>query len=254
MRSIPFFDDRYPVRTVFSEKKDILNVDGRKISPGMQEISDFMNIPLRKMLFANESHSGSVCLVTDKDPEGIPVHTDETWSVKPPGGYDSVITNVPGILLCIRTADCVPVFLYDPAGHVIAMTHSGWRGTCSGISVNTLRAMKDHFGTEPERVIAGFGPCICGNCYEVGPELQDDFAKRFSETERKLFFRPKGKEKYYLDVKGAVRTDLLRMGVKPENICDTGICSYEDKGFASYRRERAAPRELQTVSGIVLEN
>ena len=87
------------------------------------------------MLFAKEAHSGSVCVVTEQDPEGRFVYTDETWSVKPPGGYDSVITNDPEILLCLRTADCIPVFLYDPAEQVIAMAHSGWRGTLQGIAV-----------------------------------------------------------------------------------------------------------------------
>ena len=100
-----------------------------------------------------------------------------------------MITNDPEILLCLRTADCIPVFLYDPAGQVIAMAHSGWRGTCSGISVNTVCAMEKLFGTDPGQVIAAFGPCVCGNCYEVGPELIEDFSKRFSADERRIFFR-----------------------------------------------------------------
>ena len=254
MRSIPFFDDHYPVRTVFTGKKDIHQCDGRDVPPDVEEFSAFMNMPLRRMLFAKEAHSGSVCVVTEQDPEGGFVYTDETWSVKPPGGYDSVITDIPEILLCLRTADCIPVFLYDPAGRVIAMAHSGWRGTCSGISVNTVCAMEKLFGTDPGQVIAAFGPCVCGNCYEVGPELIEDFSKRFSADERRIFFRPKGKDKYHLDVKGAVRTDLLRLGVKPENMYDTGICTYENDGFASYRRDGWAPPEKQMISGIALKN
>ena len=104
MRSIPFFDDHYPVRTVFTGKKDIHQCGGRDVAPDVEEFSAFMNMPLRRMLFAKEAHSGSVCVVTEQDPEGKFVHTDETWSVKPPGGYDSVITNDPEILLCLRTA------------------------------------------------------------------------------------------------------------------------------------------------------
>lgn len=253
MRSISFFDDRYPVRTVFTEKKDIRQCDGKNAGPGMEELGAFMNLPLQRMVIAREAHSGSVCVVTAQDPEGRHVHTDETWSVKPPGGYDSVITDLPEILLCIRTADCVPVFLYDPAGQVIAMAHSGWRGTCSGISVNTVLAMNKLFGTDPGQVIAAFGPAICGSCYEVGPELMEDFSKRFSADERRLFFRPRGKEKYDLDVKRAVRTDLLRLGLKPENIYDTGICTYENEDFASYRRDGKMPPENQMISGIALK-
>ena len=110
MRSIPFFDDHYPVRTVFTGKVDIHQCDGRDVPPDVEEFSAFMNMPLRRMLFAKEAHSGSVCVVTEQDPEGRLVYTDETWSVKPPGGYDSVITDIPEILLCLRTADCIPVF------------------------------------------------------------------------------------------------------------------------------------------------
>lgn len=252
MESISFFDDSYPVRTIYTDMEDYKKSNGGDIGYYCNYLNTADDLSLNDLKTAHESHSGNVLVIDDKDPDGRLGYIDETYSIKEPGGFDSMITSLPSIMLAVRTADCLPVFLYDTKREVIAIAHSGWRGTVSGIAVNTIRVMERCFDTRAEDVIAAFGPCICGSCYEVGHELTEFFAARFDENERNQFFTSGKEGKYYLDVKKAALIDLLRAGVEADHIYDTGICSYESPAYASYRRDGKMPLGKQTLSGIAL--
>ncbi len=289
MRSIDFYDSRFPVKTVISEQEDwIRNAGWCDDASRVSVLEEYLKLPLERVVYAKETHSGSICIISREDPFEKLVHIDERYSVKGPGGYDAVVTADPGILICLRTADCLPLFLYDRKNHVAAMAHNGWRGVCSGIAVNTVDVMKKNFGTDPENIIAAIGPCICGNCYEVGEELLDHFKGRFGQEELDGFFtkrisgktvsgenlsgRPdpdetsrnlsgkeksdpagSGQNKYSLDIRKAVIADLKKAGIAAGNIFDTGICSFENRDYASYRRDGRVPPEKQTLTGIVLK-
>src|SRR5258708_25846562 len=84
---------------------------------------------------------------------------------------DALITNKPGLLLGIQTADCVPILLADTRRRVVAAIHAGWRGTLARITVKTLGQMRMKFGTRPRDVGAALGPAIGRCCYEVGPQV-----------------------------------------------------------------------------------
>ena len=254
MRSVPFFDERYPVKTVYTENNDPPAVPGwDEADVRNAAIASFVSVPVSKVVYAREIHSGSIFAVTSKDSSGRIVHTEEAFITKTPGGYDSVITNIPGIMMCITTADCLPLFLYDTVHHAAAITHCGWRGTASGIASNTIRKMGELYGSESADIIAATGPCICGKCYEVGEELIDAFSTTFSDDEIKGFFTPKENGKYLLDNRAAVLCDISRLGITPDHISDTGICSFESPGFASYRRDGRVIPSRQTISAIVMK-
>lgn len=87
------------------------------------------------------------------------------------GARDGHLTAEPGVLLAVSTADCVPVFVVDPVRRAVAMIHAGWRGAAAGILEEGLSAMRTSFGTSPGDVHLHLGPAICGDCYEVGPEV-----------------------------------------------------------------------------------
>ncbi len=253
MRSIDFFDRQFPVRTVFSELEDHRrHEDWRDDEARTAILEDFLRTPLNRVIPPRETHSGNIRLVTGEQPEGSLAYTDERFSIKGPGGHDSIVTDVPGVLIHLWTADCLPLYLYDPVRHAAAVVHNGWRGACGGITVNTLRVMRERFGTDSRDVAAAIGPCICGSCYEVGEELLQPFRKHFGRDEAERFFTPGNAGKYYLDVRKAVCSDLAKAGVRAERICDIGICSFEDHAFASYRRDGIYPHGEQTLSGIVL--
>ena len=252
MRTIDYFDRQFPVRTVYSELEDHRRHEGWQNDDARTAILEgFLNTSLSRVIPPHETHSGNIRLITGEYPEGVTVYTDERFSIKGAGGYDSIVTDVPGVLIHLWTADCLPLFLYDPIRHAAAVAHNGWRGVCSGIGVNTLRVMHEHFGTDPRDVAAAIGPCICGSCYEVGEELLEPFREHFGRK-AETFFTPAREGKDLLDNRKAVRFDLMEAGVRAEQIYDTGICSFEDHAYASYRREGIYPHGEQTLSGIVL--
>ncbi|MFQ6057621.1 MAG: peptidoglycan editing factor PgeF [Anaerolineae bacterium] len=84
---------------------------------------------------------------------------------------DALVTNVPGVALMLRFADCVPLLLYDPLRRAIGLAHAGWRGTVEKLAQKTVLAMVKAFGSRPRDLIAALGPAIGPCCYQVGEEV-----------------------------------------------------------------------------------
>lgn len=253
MRSISFLDGSYPVKTMITDREDWQSRSGWQDDDSRKSIiEDHLHTPLKRVIYARETHSGSVYSVSDNDVSGALETISEDLRIGPAGGYDAVVTAAPGILLCVWTADCIPLFLYDTVKHAAAIAHCGWRGICGGIAENTLEVMSRRFGSSPGNILAAFGPGICADCYEVGSELIEAFSSRFPRKELGELFLPKGNGKCLLDLRKAVSFILLREGIRSDRIHDTGICSYESGDFASYRRNGPSEASRQTLSGIVL--
>jgi len=107
------------------------------------------------------------------------VHSDTVHRLaEAPAGKlegDALMTDVPGLLLVIRTADCLPVFLVDAKNRAASAVHCGWRGTEKRILEKAVQAMGRAYGSEPGAMLAALGPCIGSACYEVGPEVREGF-------------------------------------------------------------------------------
>lgn len=160
---------------------------------------------------------------------------------------DAVVTHRKGFCLCVSTADCVPVLLYDKVYGVIAAVHAGWRGTVGRIVEKTLEVMKSHYGTEGEDVVACIGPSISQESFEVGDEVYQAFAEAGFDMERIA----RKYEKWHLDLWEANRLQLLAHGVKEENIEVAGICTYQQhEDFFSARR--LGIKSGRILSGIML--
>ena len=146
---------------------------------------------------------------------------------------DAVVTHSKDFCLCVSTADCVPILLYDRVKEVIAAIHAGWRGTVGRIVEKTLDVMKSQYGTEGEDVMACIGPSISLESFEVGDEVYAAFEEAgfdMSRIARKY-------EKWHLDLWEANRLQLLAHGVLPEHIEVAGICTYQNhEDFFSARR------------------
>src|SRR5882724_3914267 len=95
---------------------------------------------------------------------------------------DASITNRPGLLLAVQTADCVPILLVDPKKRAVAAVHAGWRGTLARIVVKAIGQMQMHFKSKPADLLAAIGPSIGGCCYEVGTEVATQFLSQFAEA------------------------------------------------------------------------
>jgi YfiH family protein len=126
-------------------------------------------------------------------------------------GADALVTTEPGLVLVTQVGDCVPIVLYDPVAGVLASVHAGWRGTVAGVSRAALEAMAS-LGSRPADVLAGLGPAIAPDRYQVGPEVAACF------TNPAGILRPDGTGKWLLDLWAANRRLLREAGVPDAQI------------------------------------
>ena len=157
-------------------------------------------------------------------------------------GYDAMITNLPGVAIGVRTADCVPILLSDPGKRVIAAIHSGWKGTVQMISRKVIGILEDRYGTKPSDLQAAIGPCIGLDSFQVGEEVAAVFRDAGFPMDRIWqFMGPKGKKPmeggHHINLPEACRWTLLEAGVPEESILVSGIDTYRDPSFYSARRE-----------------
>lgn len=161
-------------------------------------------------------------------------------------GVDALVTDVPGVAISVRTADCIPVLLYDPVRRAVAAVHAGWRGTVQHISRKTIVRMGELYGTEASDLLAVIGPGIGPDSFQVGQEVADEFRNAgFPMDEVLLDCGPKNPTAdnpmnggLHIDLWQANRWLLEQSGVRPENIQVAGICTYRNNDrFFSARRE-----------------
>ena len=161
-------------------------------------------------------------------------------------GVDALITNVPGVAISVRTADCIPVLLYDAVHRAVAAVHAGWRGTVQHISQKTIEVMRQLYGTDAKELYAVIGPGIGPDSFQVGPEVADEFLKAgFPMGEILEDCGPKNPTDdnpmnggLHIDLWKANQWLLRQAGVKPQNIQVSGICTYRNNDrFFSARRE-----------------
>jgi YfiH family protein len=181
------------------------------------------------------------------------VHSDSVRIIEacPDGLFegDAMITDQPGILLIITTADCLPVFLVDAEKKAVAAVHCGWKGTAKRVLQKTVETMRSSFGSAPESVLAAMGPRIGESCYEVGEDVYTEFVH--SGFPKNVFQRhPRRENKYYLDLAKANRIQLLEMGVKEVSIVSVELCTHCDESLLSYRLDRRTSRRLMNFIGL----
>ncbi len=153
---------------------------------------------------------------------------------------DAALARAPGRVCAALTADCLPLLLCDEAGTIVAAVHAGWRGLCSGVIEQTLRAME----CPPQALMAYLGPAIGPLAYEVGAELRQAFVA--SDAESAAAFAPGRPGKFYADLYALARRRLARSGVV--RIYGGGYCTYtERERFYSYRRDGATGRMASLI-------
>lgn len=146
-------------------------------------------------------------------------------SVKQYEGTDGLFTDQNNVVLTTSYADCVPLFFVDPVKHIIASSHSGWRGTCGKIGAKTVDEMAGRFGCRREDILAIIGPSICKDCYEVSKDVADAFKKIIKEENQGEVIFPDGNEKYHLDLWKANQLILQESGLCCDKIHVAGLCT-----------------------------
>ena len=187
------------------------------------------------MVIPRQTHTTNVRVITD-----VPT-PEELQEV------DAVVTHLKDFCLCVSTADCVPVLLYDKEKQVIAAVHAGWRGTVGRIVEKTIEVMRLQYGTEGKDIVACIGPSISLESFEVGDEVYAAFEEAGFDMARIA----RRYEKWHLDLWEANRMQLLAYGVLPEHIEVAGVCTYQShEDFFSARR--LGIKSGRILSGIML--
>ena len=189
---------------------------------------------------------------------------------------DGMITDTPGLILAVQTADCLPIILADRKRRAVGVFHAGWRGSVKRIVEKGVGEMRKHFKSDPRDLVAAIGPGVQGCCYEVGEEVRTKFAAQFAYAAT-LFREVKEsdpvREKYpllfltarapghgelpaklFLDLVEANRRQLLDAGVMAKNIDTSAPCTacHADLLF-SFRAEKGVTGRLMGAAGIRLE-
>lgn len=196
----------------------------------------------RKLVFSDQVHTTEIYQVTAEDAgKGITKVSD----IK---GIDGLVTNVPGIPLITFYADCVPLYFYDPVKKVVALAHSGWKGTVEKIGTKMIKKMTEIYGSNPEDIICAIGPSICQDCYEISKDVADKFKDEFKPENNKEMMIDKGNDKYQLDLHKACKYNFLEAGVLEKNIAmpDLCTCCNADLLF-SHRKSRGMRGNLAAV-------
>jgi YfiH family protein len=189
---------------------------------------------LGDMVFCHQVHGRDVAVVTDAD------RGRGTLAVRDAPAADALVTATPGLALAVMVADCVPLVLYDPVAHVVAAVHAGWRGTVARVTDAALAAMAD-LGSHPADVLAGVGPAITADRYQVADDVADA-ARDCFDGDVAGVVRPDGTGRWTFDLWAANRRLLEAAGVPPANIEVSPVGTGPGTPFFSDRTARPCGR------------
>ncbi len=181
--------------------------------------------------------------------QGHQVHEAKVAFIEKPGmkreeleGYDVFVTTLPGVAIGVRTADCVPVLLYDPVKRVVAAAHAGWKGTVLHISEKTVELMTVRYRCDAADIRAVLGPSIGPKSFQVGEEVAEKFKEAGFPMDEIWSFRGPGDGTpmsggHHIDLWKANRWLLEQLGIPAESIEVLGIDTYTTESLFSARRE-----------------
>ncbi len=248
----------------------VSQLDGRKVlNLGFMEWDTHENIAENRRLLQTALDAEDFALSPLKQ-----IHSDaiRLFSAAPALACkgDASVTNRPGLLLAVQTADCVPILLVDPKKRAVAAIHAGWKGTLARIAEKAVGRIRLEFGSKPADLFAALGPSIGPCCYEVGADFVTKFTAQFADASEYfdeprtgdepnplqwLSMAPPGHQppprNVHLDLPKANRAQLLAAGLRPQNIFSSGLCTAcRTDLFFSHRREGALSGRLLSVIGM----
>ena len=213
--------------------------DPAHVAENRRRMAEQMGVAPTHFLTAHQIHSPDVVVATTP------------WETDARPRADAIVTQIEGLSIGATAADCGPILFVDPNARVIGAAHAGWKGALTGVLESTIAAM-EKLGAERGRLIAAIGPLIRQPSYEVGGEFVERFIEADAENGR--FFIPSLRNGHSMfDLGGFIRMRLESAGILM--VDDTGIDTYADERFYSYRRSvhRKEPDYGRHVHAIALE-
>jgi len=201
-----------------------------------------LNIFKERVLSIKQIHSSHILIIEKK------IDLDSLNDFR----GDAIITNQINLPIAVRTADCIPIIIFDPKKKIIAIVHAGRKGTLLKITKKVIKKLKEFFGANPSDVLVGLGPSIKACCYEVGENVIEVFKKEFIHFKR--YIKGSDNNKFFLDLGGINYDQLLEEGVKRENILIIDLCTCcHYREFFSYRRNNKEKGRMINIAMLADE-
>lgn len=197
--------------------------DVRKL-PKEKFIEDFQ-LGDRKIVAGYQTHTKNIEIITENS---------NTFYFENTDGF---ITDRRDIVIYTKYADCLPIYIYDFKNKVISLVHSGWKGTYEEIALESIKLMEQNFNSKRESILVAFGIGISQRNYEVQENFLQQFSEKFPKDLIEGSFLRKD-DKIYFDNQKFNFLNLKRNGILEKNIIVNNYCTYEDKRFHSFRREK----------------
>lgn len=197
-------------------------------------------IPRSTWLLSVKQVHGTDALVVDRS-----LTPDDRFE----GEWDALVTNQPGVMVAVRTADCVPVLVHDPKRRVVAAIHAGWRGAVAGIVPKTMVLMASRFGSDPEQLRVSIGPSAGVCCYEVDEPVLAQLRRSFASWEQVV--QGRRSDTGHLDLKALIKAQARAAGATEGFMTTVNLCTicHEDL-FYSYRREGKVMGTMVSAIGL----
>lgn len=196
---------------------------------------DSAGFDFNTLVASSQQHGDNIRIVDEQD-KGVGI-----WREQDKTNIDALITNKQDITLVTYFADCTPIFFVDPIRKVIALAHSGWRGTILRIGAKVIDKMKRDFNCKIENIVCAIGPCIGKCCYEVDKNLYQHFSK-VKDWNVDEIFEPLSNGKYNLDLCEANLQLLLSAGLRRENVSVSDVCTMCNSELLFSHRATAGKR------------
>lgn len=206
----------------------------RVLSDDVAQWAKHLAIQPEQLVTLKQTHSNTVVVV------------DDTFDFTTPHEGDALITNRTDVVLSVKTADCLPVLIFDPVKKVVAAVHAGWRGLVQQVIIETLEVMNHNFGVEMRDVHVAFGPCLQGTHFEVGAEVVEMFRQELGSY---FYFENRANGKALIDMHRTAAMGLEQLGLYAKNfyfLPQNTLVTPEL--FHSYRRDKEqAGRQLNFI-------
>ncbi|MDI4646546.1 peptidoglycan editing factor PgeF [Cohnella hashimotonis] len=217
--------------------------DEQTVIANRRAIAEALGWPFEAWTCAEQVHGSRVVRVTDAE-RGLGKLSRKSAIQD----ADALITDEPDILLVMYFADCVPLYFYDPVHGALGLAHAGWKGTVADVAAETIRAMRDAFGTQPSDLHAAIGPSIGACCYEVDDIVMNRVRGIVPDDER--FHVPSSEGKSRLNLKEINKHLMIKAGILPSRIEMSGWCtSCSTDLFFSHRKERGQTGRMMSWLG-----
>ena len=245
------------LRHAFSTRAGgVSTVYGNALNLGYTPHDDPANVLENRRRIVESLTATATPLYAARQVHGTAVHIIHSGEPPPTREFaplaDALATAVPGVLLGIQAADCVPILLADTRLRIVAAVHAGWRGTAASILQATVDQLRQHFNSNPADLHAAIGPAIGACCYTVGDEVRERFHTAFAYAPALFVQQPAG---LHLNLAEANRRQLVAAGLTPsaiEVIAECTACSRRDgqRKYFSHRAESGMTGRAMGIIGI----